>query len=191
SHRASGRGDALPAVPFLAAPGRLVIGHDWRRLGRSDPDGTARASSVRRALHGFAEVEIAVELPRRDEVFQLLQARERAVVEDLLGHGDALEDLVQLAGPARRRCPAAEARQVTGDLGEGDAIASGVGAGRPEAQGAAGKGRGDELGDVADAVILLVAADVEDLAMDGVARRLNGENDRGADIADMDQRAPR
>ena len=62
-----------------------------------------------------------------------------------------------------------ELGHVLADLGEGDAVAAGVAAAVADGQRAAGEGRGDDLGDLADAVVLAVGADVEGLAGDRLA----------------------
>src|SRR6185437_4285575 len=114
-------------------------------------------------------VEILVDLLRGDEVFQLRQPREGAEAEGLVAEADPREDFVKLLGAALRRPPAFEAGQVPPDLLEGDAVAAVVAAIVAEAHRAAAEDAADDLGDLADAVILRVVADIEDLVVDGLA----------------------
>src|SRR5262245_81219 len=98
---------------------------------------------------------------------------------------------MELPGAILRAPTAAEARQMPADLGKGDAIAAVVGAGRAEAQAATRKSLRDDFGDLAYAVVLLVVADIHDLGVHGVARCVERERDRLADILRMDERPPR
>src|SRR6185312_1487159 len=191
-------------LPALRA-GSLPLPHAGEGLDRLRAGGRSAARKRERGGHRrwaprsrlggsldwLAEIEILVDLARGEQVFELLQPGEGAVVEDLLGHLDLAEDIAQLGRAAFGRPLAAEVRQVLAYLGEGDAIAAGVAAARAEAQGATREFGCHDLGDLADAVVLLVAADVEDLVMHGLARRLEREADRLADVVDMDQRPPR
>src|SRR6516162_8741308 len=140
-------------------------------------EGDVRRSRARGALARFAKIELLVDLTRRKQVFELLEPGEGAIVEDLLAHGNPLEDLTQLGGAALGGPATAESRKVAADLVEGDAIAAVVGAWRPICHDAAGEGRGDDLGNVADAVILLAAADIEYLIVHGLARRFERQQD--------------
>ena len=60
-----------------------------------------------------------------------------------------------------------------------------------KAEAAVREGLRDDLRDLPDLVVLGVAADIEDLAVDHVAGSLQHAVDRAADIEDMDERAPR
>src|SRR4051794_7940006 len=70
------------------------------------------------------------------------------------------------------------------------AVAAVVAAGRAEGHLAALELGRDDLGDLLDAVVLRVVADVEGLAGDCLARSLQGAEDRLADVLDMHERAP-
>src|SRR6516165_2924177 len=74
---------------------------------------------------------------------------------------------------------------------KGGTIATVVTARSTESDGAAVKDLPDNGGDFANAVILVVVADVEDFVVHGLTRRLQCEDDRLADVFDMDQRPPR
>ena len=80
---------------------------------------------------------------------------------------------------------------MTADLAEGDAVAAVVAARLTKSDGAAVEDLSDNGGDFANAVILLVVADIEDLVVHCFAWRLQGEDDRLSDVLDMDQQAPR
>jgi hypothetical protein len=71
---------------------------------------------------------------------------------------------------------------------KGGTIAAIVTARSAEGNGAAVKDLPDNGGDFANTVILLVVADIEDLVVYRLARRLQCECDRLADVLDMDQR---
>jgi hypothetical protein len=60
-----------------------------------------------------------------------------------------------------------------------------------EGQLAAGHDLADHLGHLADAVVLAGQAHVEGLAVDQLAGRLQHRQERGRDVLDVDQRAPR
>src|SRR3546814_12916868 len=47
-----------------------------------------------------------------------------------------------------------------------------------------------DLGDIADAIVLGGGADVEDLAVHGLARRLERGEEGAADVGDMNERTP-
>src|SRR5690242_15672155 len=82
-------------------------------------------------------VEVGVDLLRRDEVLQLLQAGEGAVAEHLLAEPNAGEHLVELAGAALGTPAALEAVEVAADLVEADAVAAVVAAVLAEGDGTA------------------------------------------------------
>ena len=82
-------------------------------------------------------------------------------------------------------------RQHAGDLGEVDAIGTRVGAcvgGKLDP--AARHHVGDDLGDVADAIVVLGAADIECLVVDAPHRRLERGDEGARDVLDMDDRSP-
>src|SRR5262245_26212530 len=101
-----------------------------------------------------APEEVGVDLVGLLEVLKLLQAREGAELVDVVRHLDALEDLVELPRAVARRELAGEARQLTVDAVEVDAIAAIVGARRSHGDLAAGKFVGDDLRDLPDAVVV-------------------------------------
>ena len=74
---------------------------------------------------------------------------------------------------------------------KGRTIAAVITAWLAEGNGAAVKDLPDNGGYFANTVILLVVADVKDLVVHGLAGRLQSEDDRLADVLDVDQRSPR
>src|SRR5262245_2118877 len=105
-------------------------------------------------------------------MLQLLEPGEAPEGEHLPGHADAAEDVVQLTRAMLGRPAAAEFRQVPADLAEGGAIAAVVAAGLSQADGAAGEDLAHDRRDLADAVVLGVVADIEDLVVHLLRRRL-------------------
>ena len=77
------------------------------------------------------------------------------------------------------------------DLVKGGPVAAVVSAWPAKGHGAAVKDLSDYGGNFANAVILLVVADVKDFVVHCLTRRLQGEDDRLADVLDVDQRPPR
>ena len=82
-------------------------------------------------------------------------------------------------------------RQHAGDLGEIDTIGARVRAGvGGNLDPAARNHVGDDLGDVADAVVVLGAADIERLIADAPLRRFERGDEGARDVLDMHDRAP-
>ena len=98
---------------------------------------------------------------------------------------------MQLAGAKLGRPLTPELGEVTTYLIEGRAIAPVVAARLAKGDSAAVKHLPHNGGDFADAVILPVVTDVEDLVMHGLARRFESEDNRLTNVIDMDQRSPR
>ena len=114
--------------------------------------------AVVRDDHACAPEEIGVDLTGVDQVLQLLQPGVAAAGEGLVVHVDAAEHLVQLGGALVGVPLAREARQLVGDLVEGDPVAAVVAAGLAEGDLAAGELVADDLGDLAHPVVLLAAS---------------------------------
>src|SRR4030088_2436844 len=136
-------------------------------------------------------IEVRVDLPSLQQMLELAQARERRGVEVPVGHGDVLEQAAQLLSASPSVPLATEAGQDPLDLVEGHAVAAIVAAVVAEDDFAIGEGLADRLGDLADPVVVVVVADIEDLVGYRLARRLKGGGDRRADIAHMHQWPPR
>ena len=96
------------------------------------------------------------------------------------------EDLVD----PRLHRPAAASNSAPG-LGEVDAVGARVGAGAGGEGHAGAGGLLDHPGDVADLVVVLVAADVEGLVVDGLLRGLERGDEGARDVLDVGERAPR
>ena len=98
----------------------------------------------------------------------------------------------QLLDPALDGPLRLEAGQAARDLRERDAVGARVGAGAVgERDRRVGHGRLDHPRDVADLVVVLVAADVEGLVVDRLARRLERGQEAARDVLDVGERAPR
>src|SRR5690606_9367034 len=98
-------------------------------------------------------------LLRFHQGLQGAQPRIGRCLENRRRRPDALEDAAQLAEAALGRPLALDARQMLPDLVEADAVAAVVAAIVAELDLAAGEDPGRRLGDLADAVVLLVVAD--------------------------------
>ena len=98
----------------------------------------------------------------------------------------------QLLDPALDGPLRLEAGEPGADLGERHAVGARVRAGAVgQRDGGVGHGLLDHRGDVADLVIVLVAADVEGLVVDRLARRLERGQEAARDVLDVGERAPR
>src|SRR5262245_20653722 len=135
-------------------------------------------------------VEVGINLSRRDQMFQLLQPGKPPKQKHFPGHSHSLEDSMKLACSKFGRPATLELGKVTADLAEGGAIAAIIAAGRAKSDRAAVKDLPNDCGDFADAVVLFVVTDIEDLVMHGFLRRLEGKGNCLADVLDMDQRPP-
>ena len=132
--------------------------------------------------------------------------RQHAIADQLLNMADALvaralELSERQAGPpiggkellgATAGVPLRlKGRQHAGDLGEIDAIGALVrtGVGR-HLDPAARHHIGDDLGDVADAIIVRGAADIERLVVHALLGRFEGGDEGAGDVLDMHDRTP-
>src|SRR5215472_12544162 len=79
---------------------------------------------------------------------------------------------------------------MTADFGERGAVAAIVAARPAKSDGAAVKDLADDDCDFANAVILRVVANIEDLIVYRLTRRLQSEDHRLADVLDVNQRPP-
>src|SRR5262245_47945498 len=124
-------------------------------------NGVSRNST---AVARSGPVEIRVDLLRRLQVLQLFQSREGAELVRLRLHLDALEQLAQLTRSITRCVLADEARQLAVDAIEIDAVTARVAARSTHGDFAAGKFAGNDLRQLAHAVVVGVLTDVEYLA---------------------------
>src|SRR5260370_39401885 len=95
------------------------------------------AWSAKSAL--FSPEKSVVNLPRSQQILQLLQACKGAVLEDFGLHVNPLEQIVKLFRPAPGVPRALEVREMFRDFGERHPVAAVVRAWRPERQLATGK----------------------------------------------------
>ena len=131
--------------------------------------------------------------PVRCRYLQLLQAREGAeLVVSRLRISMRSKRPLQLLGPCSCGPARPEARQLRRDLLERHAIAAVVRSRRPDRDLAARETLGDDLRDLADAIVLAVVPDVEDLAVDDRRSALRARTaHRLADVLDVHDRPPR
>ena len=129
-----------------------------------------------------------VELLGQSQMAQFGEARKRRGVECRLIETDPFEHTLQLQGSAFSAPLTAEVRHVHPDLGEGNTIASIVGAARAEGNLAARECPADDLGDVAHGIVLRIVANVEGFSTHGFAWRVQRAEDCLADIVDMGER---
>ena len=137
-----------------------------------------------------APVEIGVYLLRGNQMLQLLQSGETTKEKHFSCHLDMRKDLVQLASAEFSRPPTPEFGEVTTYLIEGRAIASIVRAPLTKGDSAAFKYLPHSGGDFADAVILPIITNVEDLVVHGLTRCFESNDNRLTDVINMDQRSP-
>src|SRR5688572_22808696 len=200
------------SVPFRAlhatlawamSPFRPCASSSRRQKVRAKyPRGSSRRStSSRNAPPSFVGVkrisgsslapeEVLVDLAGLDQVVDLLEPRVGARLEEVARHADPLEHLEQLLGAAAHVPARREAGQPLGDLVEAHLVVALVAAPAAEGDGAARESLAHDRGDVANLVVLAVGADVERLAVDCLARRLEGAGGRLADVEDMHQWPP-
>ena len=101
------------------------------------------------------------------------------------------EGLVELSRARADRPLRPERRETAGDLFEADAVGAGVRAGAlGELDPAVRHRLAHDLGDLADLEVLVGPSDVEDLAVDGLARRFEHGEEGARDVLDVDERPP-
>src|SRR5579871_6993448 len=108
--------------------------------------------------------EFGVDLPGLLQILQLLQSRECAEGIGVGAHFDALEQLAQLSCAVAGSVAAAKPGQLGMDAVKVDPITAIVAAARADAQLAAREFLGHDRRELADAIVLGILADVEDLA---------------------------
>ena len=174
------------ALGLLAQPGAHPAREDDDRhpLDR----GVAAAAHARPRQRRSASSAPVVE--QLADALDALEARARgsrsSVRSCVRVGGEQLLDAA-LDGPLRL-----EAGQAARDLGERDAVGALVRAGAlGQRDGRVGHGRLDHARDVADLVVVLVAADVEGLVVDRLARRLERGEEAARDVLDVGERPPR
>src|SRR5215213_3835212 len=150
---------------------------------RSSPCGSgaisnAPFSAVSRKIMR-APVEVRVDLFGRQQVLQLAQPGEGRGIELALAHVDVLEEAAHLLGALARRPFATEARQDLPDLVEAHTVAAVVAGVTAELDAAVGECLADRLGDLADAIVVVVVADIQDLVAHRLTRRFQHGRNRG------------
>src|SRR5882724_4495347 len=132
--------------------------------------------SARSAL--FSPEKTVVNLPRSQQILQLLQACKGAVLEDFGLHVNPLEQIVKLLRPAPGVPRALEVREMFADFGERHPVAAVVRAWRPKRELATFKSLRHDFGDFPDPVVVVRVTHVKGLIMHGLARRVQRLNDR-------------
>ena len=122
---------------------------------------------------------------------QLLEPGKLSKEKHFLGYSDPLKDFTQLTHAELGGPATPEFRQMTTDPFKGGAIAVVVAARPAKGDRAAFKDLSDDGGNFPNSVVLLVVADIEDLVVHRLARRLQCEDDRLANVLDVDKRPPR
>src|SRR5580704_2786905 len=173
-------------VPMLTSDFGTVSECSRNRVPRPPQNST---TFMRRVPVSTPE-EVAVDLPGALQVLELLQAGESTKFVGLLVEFDALEQVVQLLDSLPRAPAAHEAGELGRDLVEGHTIAAVIRHRRAGRHLAADEHFGHLLRNLADTIVLGVAPDVEDLAVDRLRGRLERAADRRADVLDMHHRAP-
>src|ERR1700730_682602 len=126
--------------------------------------------SLSRVLLERMPIKIGIDLLRDDQMLQLLQPREPSEEEHFLSQSYSLEDFAQLTRAKLSRPATPELRQVAAYLIERGAITAVVAARLAKRDGAAVKNLPDDAGNFANAIVLLVVTDVEDLVVHRLAR---------------------
>ena len=135
--------------------------------------------------------ERIVDLTGLDEMLDLLQPREGPAAERLLRQFDLREDIEELVCAALGVPRAGERRQELADLLERHAVAAAVWTASRYGDGTVREDGAHDLCQLADSIVARRVTDVQHLVVDAVARRVERARNRLADVADVDDRAPR
>src|SRR6266545_6745917 len=139
----------------------------------------------------FLPEKVFVNLLRSDKEFQLLQANKSPGLEDFRRHVDPLKQCKKLLCPPPGVPLALELREMPSNFLKGNPVTTIVRARWAERDAAAGKNLCYNLGDLPHPIVMSSVADVEDLVVNRVARRLQDGNDSPADVQPVNQRTPR
>ena len=179
-----------------------------RRHPQVDEGVAQRRAAARQRLRGSpggvhagrARCDAARDIQRRSgaqvarraiRALDLVDAPVARALEVLELEADGLVRLVELLAPLRASHCGWKPGRTRGDLGEVGAVVALVGAGvLGEGDLAAGHRLLDDLGDVPDAVVLVVAADVEGLRVHRLARRGQDRQEGAADVLDVHDGPP-
>src|SRR5262249_42816193 len=124
-------------------------------------------------------------------MLQLLQPGEATKEKHFRCHIVIGKDLTQLARALLGWPPTPELGEKATYFAKGRAIAPIVAGRLAKSNGAAIKYLSHNGSDFADAVILPIVTDIEDLVMHNLARRFDSKDNRLTDVIDMDQWSPR
>src|SRR5262245_10552640 len=117
-------------------------------------------------------MEIRIDLSCPEEMLKLLESGVCPKFKDIGRHVDAVKQIVQFTRTAPHVAMASEAGEHSVDFIEVDTIAAIVTVTRSEAETATWKRVGNDFCDFADLIVLRVCANVKNLVMNCLSRRL-------------------